>query len=152
MFLQLSSFVTLLLYNSCVLHSHQYTKDLADAKSTLSPLLNLLVPSSSSSYSSRASTPTVRKPQIFFPNSPCPSPTPLFQQLYMALAHFERMSPDFLTLLKGNDLGKLVNRRNSLTNVSADEESPSACRRKSFPPFGRAPEVRITSASCAEES
>lgn len=36
--------------------------------------------------------------KILFPNSPCPSPTPIFQQLYLALANWERLSesPDYL--------------------------------------------------------
>lgn len=37
-----------------------------------------------------------------FHRSPCPSPTPIFQQLYLAVAHWERYlrdSPDFLRYL-----------------------------------------------------
>ncbi|XP_058455547.1 oxysterol-binding protein-related protein 8 isoform X2 [Malaya genurostris] len=40
-----------------------------------------------------------------FPHSPCPSPTPIFQQLYLAVAHWERYlrdSPEFMRQCGGN--------------------------------------------------
>lgn len=41
-----------------------------------------------------------------FPNSPCPSPTPIFQQLYLALANWDRLvseSPDSRCLILQSD-------------------------------------------------
>lgn len=78
---------------------------------------------------------------VFFPNSPCPSPTPIFQQLYLALSHWDRLlaeSPDLML----NEPGALdVNanglQRSNSYNHSIDSDmivtkSP-VNRRRSYP-------------------
>lgn len=54
---------------------------------SLSPLLKFLSINTSNDESDVKSS-----CKILFPNSPCPSPTPIFQQLYLALANWERLS------------------------------------------------------------
>lgn len=90
---------------------------------TLSPLLKF--------FPSRAGTPAGK---IFFPNSPCPSPTPLFQQLYLALAHFDRVSPDVKRLVSKKESGnEKMQRSSSFSSLALEELSPSVLRRKSCP-------------------
>jgi hypothetical protein len=96
---------------------------------TLSPMLKF--------FSSRDASPVGK---IFFPNSPCPSPTPIFQQLYMALAHFERLSPDMVKLMPKHDDRKLLQRSSSYDSLSNDEHSSETIRRQSYPlgkPYSR---------------
>ena len=88
-------------------------------RDTLSPVFKF--------FPSRSSTPGGK---VFFPNSPCPSPTPIFQQLYLALAHVDQMSPDTMRLLLQPHK---IKRSNSYTSVSNEGQSPSASRRQSYP-------------------
>lgn len=65
------------------------------------PLLLKYLPSSTSprpSKTLRASS-VDSNHRLLFPNSPCPSPTPVFQHLYFALSQWERClseSPDYI--------------------------------------------------------
>jgi hypothetical protein len=77
---------------------------------------------------SRAGTPAGK---IFFPNSPCPSPTPFFQRIYMALAHVEQFSPELVKMIPKTDE---MQRRNSFTSVGSAQQSPESIRRQSYPP------------------
>lgn len=81
---------------------------------------------------------------VFVPNSPCPSPTPLFQQLYLALAHYERMPADMAQLMSKADDGKVtMHRRNSCSSAGTEEgHSPLIRRRQSYPQ-GK-PHIRIS--------
>lgn len=99
---------------------------------TLSPLLKF--------FPSRAGTPAGK---IFFPNSPCPSPTPLFQQLYLALAHFDRLTPEVKKLVANADTGiAKTQRSSSFSSLALEELSPSVIRRQSCP-SGK-PNIRIS--------
>lgn len=95
----------------------RFTKAKRDA---LSPLLKF--------FPSRAGTPAGK---IFFPNSPCPSPTPIFQQLYMALAQYERLPPDVVGLLPDDEW--VMQKSNSFSNIASEAQSPSTVRRRSYP-------------------
>lgn len=96
----------------------------------LSPLLRY--------FPTRAAPPAGK---IFFPNSPCPSPTPVFQQLYMALAHFDRLPAEVVRSLLKPGEGKVASRSNSFS--VNEEQSPSLPRRQSYP-VGK-PSMRISS-------
>lgn len=98
----------------------------------MSPLLKLMP-------SSRAGTPAGK---IFFPNSPCPSPTPFFQKIYMALSNFDRLSPEVVKLLPRVEETRPLPRRNSFASINSDSRSPSYARRLSYP-LGK-PNIRIT--------
>lgn len=75
--------------------------------------------------------------KIYFPQSPCPSPTPAFQQLYMALAHIERLtqeSPENLTSTIFNDFTE--KRRSSMSSTTLaknDNNERTNMRRQSYP-------------------
>lgn len=107
-----------------------WIENLKAKSDTLSPLLKLLP--------SRSSTPAGK---VFFPNSPCPSPTPFFQKIYMALAHLDRMSPDLFRMMPRLDEGSPLQRSNSLSSVEKSGQSPTMNRRQSYP-LGL-PHVRI---------
>lgn len=80
--------------------------------------------------------------KIFFPQSPCPSPTPVFQQLYMALSHFDRLvrqeSPDILKFMneqmspkmRSNSMSNVIDRNNSKND---NERELMNNRRQSYP-------------------
>jgi len=92
----------------------------------LSPLLRVFV--------SRAATPA-NIGKVFFPQSPCPSPTPIFQQLYQALGQIDRMtqeSPDVHLSVDYNK-DKIVQRSSSFTNVNETAIEPRNNRRQSYP-------------------
>lgn len=92
----------------------------------MSPLLRI--------FASRAATPA-NIGKIFFPQSPCPSPTPLFQQLYQALGQIDRMtqeSPDAYLSVDYNQ-EKVVQRSNSFTNVNVTAVESGNNRRQSYP-------------------
>ncbi|XP_070490989.1 oxysterol-binding protein-related protein 8 isoform X3 [Chironomus tepperi] len=103
-----------------------YEKHFNEHGGNLSPLLRI--------FASRAATPaTIGK--TFFPQSPCPSPTPLFQQLYQALGQIERMtqeSPDAYLSVDYNT-EKIVQRSNSFTNVIENAVESGHNRRQSYP-------------------
>ena len=77
---------------------------------------------------------------VFFPNSPCPSPTPIFQQLYLALSHWDRLlaeSPDLLKEHSALDVNVNGLQRSNSFNHSIDSDkivtkSPIN-RRSSYP-------------------
>lgn len=78
---------------------------------------------------------------VFFPNSPCPSPTPIFQQLYLALSHWDRLlaeSPD-LSLNESSALDVNANglQRSNSYNHSIDSDkiviNSPVNRRRSYP-------------------
>lgn len=98
----------------------------------LSPFLRVFSPRPSNS-----GIPLLAAKKIFFPQSPCPSPTPVFQQLYMALANFDRLtqeSPDATSTLF--DFKSSPNKRsNSMSSViaKAEESYEINLRRQSFP-------------------
>lgn len=83
-----------------------------------------------------------RRSTIFFPNSPCPSPTPIFQQLYLALSHWDRLlaeSPDLLKQSSELDVNANANglqRSNSFNhNIDSDKSGTKSPvnRRRSYP-------------------
>lgn len=91
----------------------------------MSPLLRI--------FASRSATPVGK---IFFPSSPCPSPTPLFQQLYQAIGQIDRMtqeSPEALLTIS-RDKEKVIQRSNSFT-MKANENAIECVnnRRQSYP-------------------
>lgn len=71
-----------------------------------------------------------------FPRSPCPSPTPIFQQLYLAVAHWERYlrdSPDFLRHLSTESGVEQQSGSQSPAGIDDDVFDENGA----FPPFER---------------
>ncbi len=103
---------------------------LESKRNSITPLLRLLnVPSESFDMGDEKA-----QKKSSFPYSPCPSPTPIFQQLYLALAKYERMfsdSPD-PTMLAKNEKAEIVeesetlqvrSRCNSLSSTNNEMDS-----------------------------
>lgn len=76
---------------------------------------------------------------MFFPHSPCPSPTPtpLFQQIYQALGQIDRLTQDSPeALLSIGDVEKekkLLQRSNSFSSANETAVETGNNRRQSYP-------------------
>lgn len=88
-------------------------------------------------FSTRPNSIAMTGKKIYFPQSPCPSPTPVFQQLYMTLNQIERLTQstdDGITSTVFN-LKMSNQRRNSMSStvVNNDINERTNLRRKSYP-------------------
>jgi hypothetical protein len=97
---------------------------------------------SSSNHGAGTAAASAASKKIFFPQSPCPSPTPVFQQLYMAISQFDRLvrqeSPDIFTLMekspkmRSNSMSNVIVGGNN-HNIADNERELMNSRRQSYP-------------------